>query len=169
MLTLLNRLTIRMKLWIGFGLVLAILSISSALTLISLGKVGNQVNEVVERRQPTLTAAKDLAIGLNQAAASLGFYLLTKETLHRDEYARRIAQAKAIVQRLKGLPAVRNDDAAGRQVDKLNSDLQRFESIGEKLLGEHVGEEVVHAVLRIAHGHGAEGVPVVAAAKGEHL
>jgi methyl-accepting chemotaxis protein len=136
MLTLLNRLTIRMKLWIGFGLILAILSISSAVTLISLGKVGDHVSEVVRQQQPALTTTKDLATSLQQAAASLGFYLLTKETLHRDEYGRRIKQTKAIIQTLKSMPAVLNDETSSQLVDKLNSGLRRFEASGETLLGK---------------------------------
>ena len=37
----------------------------------------------------------------------------------------------------------------------------------EELRGEHVGELVVHAVHRVAHRHGGEGVAVVAAPHGE--
>jgi hypothetical protein len=43
----------------------------------------------------------------------------------------------------------------------------RFGPGGEELRGQHVGELVVHAVHRVAHSHGGEGVAVVAAPHGQ--
>ena len=38
---------------------------------------------------------------------------------------------------------------------------------GEKLARQEVGEEMMHAGDRVAHRHGVEGIPVVAAAQGQ--
>ncbi|MCU7830645.1 MAG: CZB domain-containing protein [Candidatus Thiodiazotropha sp. (ex Myrtea sp. 'scaly one' KF741663)] len=141
MLTLLNRLTIQMKLWIGFVLILSILSISSAVTLISLGSVGNHVNEVVEERQPTLTMTKDLATYLKQAAGSLGFYLLTKEKTHQREYARQTAQAKQIIKTLKTIPNIVQDETSSQWVIQLEDEVRIFESNAKRLLTETASYE----------------------------
>ena len=141
MLTFLNRLTIQVKLWIGFTLILSILSISSAVTLISLGNVSSHVREVVEERQPTLIMAKDLATNLKQAAGSLGFYLLTKEEAHKKEYTRQTQQAGQIIKSLKTLPAVLHDETSTRLVGQLESELKMFESTGEELLTKAVSYE----------------------------
>ncbi|MEJ2454202.1 MAG: methyl-accepting chemotaxis protein [Candidatus Thiodiazotropha sp.] len=133
---LLNRLTIRMKLWVGFGLILAILSLSSAVTLISLDGVGSDVNGVVKDRQPTLILAKDLASSLEQAAGSLGFYLLTKETQHRDAYTRQLDLAKVALTQLQQMPAVMRDSRSIQLMEGLQQKLQAFETTGQTLLSK---------------------------------
>ncbi len=133
---LLKRLTIRMKLWVGFGLILAILSLSSAVTLISLDGVGSDVNGVVKDRQPTLILAKDLTSSLEQAAGSLGFYLLTKETQHQDAYNRQIDLAKVALAQLQQMPAVMRDPRSMQLMEGLRQKLQAFEATGKKLLSK---------------------------------
>ncbi len=130
----LNSLTIRMKLWIGFGLILAILSLSSAITLFSLDQVGANVNDVVKERQPTLILAKDLATSLKQAAGSLGFFLLTKESQHQEAYDHQLAQAEKTLQQLAAMPAVSRDVRSAGLVDQVKQKLQRFKTTGETLL-----------------------------------
>ncbi len=138
---LLNSLTIRMKLWIGFGLILTILSLSSAVTLISLDGVGTDVNEVVQQRQPTLILAKDLATSLKQAAGSLGFFLLTKETQHRKDYDRELKQAKETLASLQQMPAVVGDSASSQLMQPLKQKMQAFESTGQTLLSKAASYE----------------------------
>ncbi len=138
---LLASLTIRMKIWIGFGLILLILSLSSVVTLVSLNRVGANVNEVVKERQPTLILAKDLATSLEQAAGSLGFYLLTKETQYREEYSRQIKQAEVTLQQLENKPAVTRDSRSIQLVEQLHQKLIAFESTGETLLAKAASYE----------------------------
>jgi methyl-accepting chemotaxis protein len=136
-----NSFTIRVKLWIGFGLILSILSLSSAVTLISLGSVGADVNEVVNERQPTLVLAKELATSLKQAAGSLGFYLLTKESLHRDAYNHQLEQAKSTLLQLQKMPPVSQDSRSTELTENLQQKLQAFESIGQELLNKSASNE----------------------------
>ncbi len=136
-----NSFTIRVKLWIGFGLILSILSLSSAVTLISLGSVGADVNEVVNERQPTLVLAKELATSLKQAAGSLGFYLLTKESLHRNEYNHQLEQAKSTLLQLQKMPPVSQDSRSTELTENLQQKLQAFESIGQELLSKSASNE----------------------------
>lgn len=136
-----NSFTIRVKLWIGFGLILSILSLSSAVTLFSLGGVGADVNEVVKERQPTLILAKELAASLKQAAGSLGFYLLTKESLHRDEYNHQLEQAKSTLLQLQKMPPVSQDNRSTELTENLRQKLQAFESIGKELLSKSASNE----------------------------
>jgi methyl-accepting chemotaxis protein len=138
---LLNSLTIRMKIWIGFGLILAILSLSSAVTLISLAGVGADVDEVVHERQPTLILAKELSTILKQAAGSLGFYLLTKESQHQDAYKRQIKQAEATLQKLQRMPVVMQNTRSSQLSKQLRNKLLAIESTGEKLLSKAAAHE----------------------------
>jgi methyl-accepting chemotaxis protein len=150
---LLKNLTIRMKLWIGFGLILAILSLSSAVTLISLAGVGADVDEVVHDRQPTLILSKELSISLQQAAGSLGFYLLTREAQHRDGYNRQIKQAQATLQGLQQMPVVIRHSRSTQLVEQLQRKLYAFESIGEKLLGKAASYESNFPGIAYANEH----------------
>jgi methyl-accepting chemotaxis protein len=136
-----NSFTIRVKLWIGFSLILSILSLSSAVTLISLGGVGADVNKVVKERQPTLILAKELATSLKQAAGSLGFYLLTKESLHRDEYNHQLEQVKSTLLQLQEMPSISQDSRSTELTENLQQKLQAFESIGKELLSKLASNE----------------------------
>ncbi len=134
MLTLLKKLSIRAKLWIGFGLILSILSVSSAITLFNLGGVGRQVHEVVHERQPTVMLTKDLATSLQRASSAMGFFLLTKEENYHQEHAAQLAQAKQIIQDLEQMPIVQQDTASIELVKQLSNDIKQFESISQALI-----------------------------------
>ncbi|MES9830995.1 MAG: methyl-accepting chemotaxis protein [Candidatus Thiodiazotropha sp. DIVDIV] len=89
--------SIRTKLWLGFGLVLFIFSISSVITLFSLDEVNRNVDKVTTINQPTILLAKDLTIHIEQATASLGFYMVTKEKYHLENYTQALGRTKEVL------------------------------------------------------------------------
>ena len=131
-----NSLTIRTRLWIGFGLILAVLTMSSAITLFSLMDVGKEIDEVVHDKQHTLILAKDLTSHLEQSAASLGFHLLTKEAHHLQAHKQELKQSSALLQKLQVMPVVVESEQASRLVSNIQKKLQNFESNASHLLGE---------------------------------
>ncbi|MCU7804422.1 MAG: CZB domain-containing protein [Candidatus Thiodiazotropha sp. (ex Lucinoma borealis)] len=132
--TILKSLSIRTKLWFGFGLILCILSLSSVITLASLSEVEKRVDEVVQERQPTVMLTKDLATSLKQAAGSLGFYLLTKETRHLDQFTDQKEQTRLILQSLKAKHIVTDDEISNQLINKIALELNLFETTADELL-----------------------------------
>jgi methyl-accepting chemotaxis protein len=134
MLNILRKLTIRTKLWIGFALILSILSISSVATLFSTGYLRSHVKEVVEDRQPTLINAKDLATHMKQAAGSLGFYLLSKDKSQLDDYKQQTLLAEQNIKTLKEIHAVVSDPSSMELVGQLEEELHSFKKTSQELI-----------------------------------
>ena len=131
-----NSLTIRTRLWIGFGLILVVLTMSSAITLFNLTGFDTKINDVVEDKQQTLLVAKELTSHIEQAAASLGFHMLTKEAKHLEAYKRQLKHASKLLQQLKLMPTVVEQAEATELVAQIEKKLQTFETHGEHLLSE---------------------------------
>lgn len=86
-------LTVRNKLFLGFGLVLAIMFIVSANTYIQIGQTTDIQNRVIELRQPTVQAGMQLTNGINLSLAGLRGYMIlggdpAKATIFKNERAR---------------------------------------------------------------------------------
>ena len=79
-------LSLRDKLLASFGVILLITVLPGLNSLGKLSSVKQEVSTVVDKIQPALLAAGHLYQELEQAAMSLGFYLLTKEDSHLTGY-----------------------------------------------------------------------------------
>ena len=87
------KLTVRNKLFLGFGLVLAIMFIVSINTYIQIGQTTTIQNRVIELRQPTVQAGMQLTNGINLSLAGLRGYMILggdpdKATIFKAERAR---------------------------------------------------------------------------------
>ena len=87
------KLTVRNKLFLGFGLVLAIMFIVSINTYVQIGQTTTIQNRVIELRQPTVQAGMQLTNGINLSLAGLRGYMIlgddpAKASLFKAERAR---------------------------------------------------------------------------------
>lgn len=125
---------IRHKIWVGFAVLLAIIAAISIQTLNSLASVEHSVVEMVQIRQPTALLSKELSTSVHQTASALGFFLSTKEESHREGFLKGLKASEALVNQLKGHQAVTSDDQSAALVEGLAKDLERFRSLGDRLL-----------------------------------
>ena len=95
------RLSITQRLWAGFGLMLVLLSVVVTQTLLSLSVTEHKVNVVTKEIQPVLIASMALNTKLKEASNAMGFFLLTKEEVHKQEYLARLEQLNEALQNLK--------------------------------------------------------------------
>lgn len=151
--SMLHSVSIRTKQWIGFGLILCVLTISSMFTLISLRNVEQSVNGVVFESQPRLMLTKELANNLKQSAGSLSFYLLTREESHLQNFLRQKNQSNYILQSLI-TKSIEVDDATSTQLLKnLNLELKQFEQSAESLLKQTATNEGNFPGIAYANEH----------------
>ncbi|MES9941995.1 MAG: methyl-accepting chemotaxis protein [Candidatus Thiodiazotropha sp. 6PLUC2] len=126
--------SIRTKLWLGFGLVLSIFSISSVITLLSLNEVNRDVDKVITTNQPTILLAKDLTLHIEQATASLGFYMVTKENYHLEGYTEALKRTKEVLSLLNNAtlrnPEIDYDEA----LNLVEEEIDAFEETANILL-----------------------------------
>lgn len=98
----LSNLSIRHKIWAGFGGLLVLLVTVGIITYVSLNANERKVVNLVENIQPTVVASMQLVNQMDRASAALGFYLLSKEEVHKQDY---IASLKNISKSIDALAA----------------------------------------------------------------
>ena len=130
----LSSLKIRTKLWLGFGVLLFIVSIVAVNVFSSLNRVSHQTAYVVNDIQPAVFDAMELADELDAASKSLGFYLLSKEPQHKQEYIDALQQIDTRLERLKASPIANTNSVVAEQLNKLSAEVEQFKSFRERML-----------------------------------
>ncbi len=131
---LLARFSIQSKLWIGFGILLAILTIVSGNNLWNLSSNREQVDAMVNRIQPMVLQSMQLGTELESAAGSLGFYLLSKEVSHRAAYQSALRRAEQLLGELEAQPLVRADAELAALVVGITALVERFSGYEAQML-----------------------------------
>ena len=121
----LNNISIRSKIWGGFGLIQLILAVVAITTALSLSKTESSVDNVVNRIQPTVLASNDLTSTLNEASGALGYYMLTKDKSFWKTYEEGIQNVDTVIQRLISLVDA-NDQQTQELVRDIKKDINSF-------------------------------------------
>jgi methyl-accepting chemotaxis protein len=123
------------KLWGGFGLILLILAIVVSNTLSSLADTQEKVSAVTQKIQPTLMASIALKDTLKEASNALGFYMMTKESVHKDAYLKYLGQLDGAVQLLKERTTdTQQDDETQQLIPRIEQGIVKFKSYQERML-----------------------------------
>jgi methyl-accepting chemotaxis protein WspA len=124
--TKLKRLSINQKMLTGFGVMFGLLVLIAIQTLFSMLAIENATSDVVENRQKTVILSMRLATDIKATLSELGFYMLSKENLHKKNYMKGIRDTQKLLTQLKGLGTIRNDPETRSLVKKIQSDFTKF-------------------------------------------
>jgi methyl-accepting chemotaxis protein len=130
----LSRLSITQKLWGGFGLILALLAVVVTKTLFSLADTEVKVSTVTQRIQPALIASMALKNDLKETSNAMGFYLLTKEEIHKKAYLGHLAGLDTALETLKGALGTGQDEATRQRLQEIEQGVTRFKSYQDRML-----------------------------------
>ncbi len=131
--TLLANLSIRAKLFLGFGLLLCILALVAAINLRTLSDGQREMDALIHDVQPLLQEGLALSVELETASAELGFHLLSKEAIHQEAFHTSISQAKTLLDQLQGQRLVAADGTATQAVAQLRQQVELLDSLGEAM------------------------------------
>jgi len=126
--------TIRQKIWIGFGLLVTLLIIVGVITQFSLKQNEKKLLELVNEVQPTVVTSLNLIGQLDRASASLGFYLLSKEEIHKNNYVEMLQHIDETSQRLKASSIVQRDKEMRKLVNVADKNIKELASFKEHML-----------------------------------
>lgn len=127
-----NRLTVRQKIWGGFGFMLAILALVASIPLLTFTDVQSKVAYVTDEVQPALIASEELAKHLNEASARLGFFLTSEDERNRLEYEESVAKVENDIQKLKDNPTIMADEESVTMVDSIAADVAQFKEYAKQ-------------------------------------
>ncbi|WP_079217390.1 methyl-accepting chemotaxis protein [Herbaspirillum robiniae] len=105
-----SNVTIRARLWLGFGLLMALMLVMAASGITRLGQLNRQMTDVIHDKYPKTVVASDIVDQLNLVARSVRNILLLK-----DE-----AQIRSESDRITGADKATREDLA--QLDKMLTD-----------------------------------------------
>lgn len=125
--------SIRQKLWGGFGLLLGVLTLVSSIAFFSLSGVQNEMAVVVDEMQPAVINSMELTSGLNQATSSLGFFLLSGEEVHRENYQAALTRVDGAVDKLT--TQLSADAIQATRIETIRTDIETVKQQGNEMLG----------------------------------
>ncbi len=131
---LINRLTVRQKIWGGFGFMLAILAVVASIPLLTFTDVQSKVSHVTNEVQPALIASEELAKHMNAASARLGFYLTSEDEHHRQDYEVIVDKIDANIKTLKENLTIADDEDSVKMVQDIAADVEQFKVYGTQAI-----------------------------------
>ncbi|MBI3776781.1 MAG: HAMP domain-containing protein [Gammaproteobacteria bacterium] len=131
---LINRLTVRQKIWSGFGFILAILAVVASIPLLTFTDVQSKVSHVTNEVQPALIASEELAKHMNEASARLGFFLTSEDDHNREEYRDAVAKIDDDIKKLQENASIADDEESVKMVESIVLDVAKFKEHGTQAI-----------------------------------
>jgi methyl-accepting chemotaxis protein len=128
-----SRFKISQKLWLGIGMMIALLATVSLVSLQSLSTAENSISDVVEVRQPAVLASMELAETISRANTSLGFYLLSVDESHKQEYLTAETKIDGLLSTLSNMPAVQSDPATQELMSVIAKDINQYKGYRDQM------------------------------------
>lgn len=144
------KLSISHKLWGGFTIILTLLAVVVVNTLFSLSHTKEKVEVVANEVQPTLIASMELMTELKEATAYLGFYLLTKEELHKTNYHNHLAAIDEKLQALENTPVAKKNTETQAMLTDIQTKVAQFKAYESRMINLVEDETANFAALRFA-------------------
>ncbi|HHJ12857.1 MAG TPA: HAMP domain-containing protein [Gammaproteobacteria bacterium] len=130
---LLSNLSVRTKVWGGFGLLLLLTVAVAAVAWRSMFTIEGEFSELVERDQPLMLASQSLARSLAQASSAMGFFLLGEEESARQPFLDALDQVAADLAALRE-NARQYNSALQARVEALAAQVEQFMSYRDRML-----------------------------------
>jgi len=128
------RFTIRQKLWVSYSALLAVIVIIASAVLFAEGAIRKNFSQIVEESQPAMLASMALTDQLNRSAQSMGFYLLSREEIHKQNYIAELASLTKQVANLKKMPLLQEDVKSAKLLKMISSDVDAYVAYQAKML-----------------------------------
>ena len=129
-----SNLKIRTRIIISAGMVLGMLAIVAFESLYSLTRTKSDIHDVVEVRQPVTIASLELADALDHANASLGFFLSSREEVHKKNYDNALVKLTKYIDSLKVMPAVVEDEETTNLVASIEARVGKYKGYRDRMI-----------------------------------
>ena len=129
-----SQFTIRQKLWASYGALLAVIVIIASAVLFAEAGIKDNFSNIAEKSQPAMLASIALSDQVNRSAQSMGFYLLSKEKTHKDNYTSNLEDLSRQVAILKDMPVLQQDTESAELLEKISSDIESYVGYQAKML-----------------------------------
>ena len=129
-----TNMSIKQKMFTGFGVLILIMAIIGLKSLVSMQSIKNATRLVVKEQQQAVYQSMLLSTIIEQSMSGLGFYLLSKDSIYKDQYEDNLKKATRILAQLKNIKTIANDPESSVLITKIDSTFRIFQSYHEKML-----------------------------------
>ena len=131
---LMNKITIRKKIWISFGVLVALLVTVGVIAFTSLKANKDKLSILVDSVQPATELSLNLVDQLDRTSASLGFYLLSKEEVNKNDYLGNMGKVTQSVQALATMRVIQDDPVTLKMVEEVQQGITKLQSYKDQML-----------------------------------
>lgn len=129
-----SKLSIRQKIWMGFGVLLGVLLAVGVIAYTSMKSNKDQLSALVKDVQPAVMQSLNLVDQLDRASASLGFYLLSKEDVHKTDYLANMDKISESIARLAEMQVIKQDPQTTQLVAEVAEEITQLHGYKERML-----------------------------------
>jgi len=127
-------LTISQKLWGGSVLMISILVLTVIVTYFNTSETQQKVSHLSNEIQPAYVAAMNLNNQIKQASTAMGFYLLTKEELHKKNYENYLNAIDQATSDFKNTSYAQADPHTKQAIEQIQQLTHRFKDYKAQLI-----------------------------------
>ena len=128
-----KNLTLSQKIIGGFSAVGFLFLLVIGVSLYSAHNSSTMVSTITEKIQPAVLLSGDLRESVEAASASMGFYLLSKEEQHKNNYVSQLEDIKKDVQLLSELEVIKDDETSLNLMSEITAGLEKFYTFQDKV------------------------------------
>jgi HAMP domain-containing protein/HPt (histidine-containing phosphotransfer) domain-containing protein len=129
-----SQLSIRWKIWLSFLILVALLIAVGVIANGSLKANKEKLSTLVNDVQPAVVLSLNLVDELDHASASLGFYLLSKEELHKKDYVNYMGKIGDSTAQLSMMNVVKTDEKTAELVKQVEEGIKKLQVYKERML-----------------------------------
>ncbi len=146
----LSKFSIRQKIWISFGSLIGLLVTVGVIAHSSLNANAKKLSELVNEVQPAATLSLRLVDQLDRASASLGFYLLSKEDLHKKDYLNYLEKIEISAVDLKKMKVVERNPETLKLVAEVQEGITKLQGFKERMLVYAIDQNENISAMKLA-------------------
>jgi len=121
-----SALTIKHKVIGGLAIVLLVISMVVVTAVLGLSGIRGSTHQVVSESQPAVLDAMELMQHLDKAVGALGFYLLSKERQHFEQYQEQLNETQTKLAALRKRAVIADDHSLQALLNGIEIDVKRF-------------------------------------------
>ena len=124
-----NKLSLKLQIWLGFGAMLILTAIVAFTSIISLNNVNSEASYIVTDAQPTMVDALSIKAEINETARIINAFIITQTSSDRNAMSislkKLIAHIESFIQR----PNIINNDKNLELAKKVHMSITKFKEL----------------------------------------
>ncbi len=121
-----NRLLIKHKIWIGFGLILLILLVNALLSFLNLSDTRRAMHALIDEAQPLVIEAHRFNEYLGNFSNDISSFLLTRDDAYRQDFQNARWEASESLNRMQALKKVQQSPELQQRIQSMQERLRQM-------------------------------------------